>query len=351
MDSNELMQSVIGRIATGPELSKNISFAEATDAMNVVLADETSDVRKGIFLIALRMKRETMDENKGILQAIIDQTDRVTADVETLIDIGDPYSGFDRSVPISSFLPPLLAELGLPTIIHSLQAVSPKYGLTHYHVSEALGLNPLCSVAEAQGRIEDSSIGWSYVDQSIYCKPLHDMVPLRDNIIKRSVINTIETLIKPISGHNTHSVLGFVHKPYPPIYASLTAHSGFDRALFIRGVEGGVVPSLRQKGLAIGYQGEEELKRYELNPADLGIDATNRAIPMPEGSLSEQAKVITQLGHDALSGKAGDMYNGLLLTSVLVLLDTGKANSTDEAVSVVKSALDSGNAAHRLTNG
>jgi anthranilate phosphoribosyltransferase len=60
------------------------------------------------------MKRESMEENEGILAALLAQSDKQQINVRDLVDLGDPYSGYNRSIPISSFLPPLLAELGLP---------------------------------------------------------------------------------------------------------------------------------------------------------------------------------------------------------------------------------------------
>ena len=66
MNSRELIHSIIQRIATGPELSKSISLEEAEQAMKAILANEISEVQSAIFLIAMRMKRETMEENIGI---------------------------------------------------------------------------------------------------------------------------------------------------------------------------------------------------------------------------------------------------------------------------------------------
>ena len=68
LSPEELMKSVIQRVATGPELSKNISREEAKASMNSILNREVSDVRSAIFLIALRMKRETEDENLGYIR-------------------------------------------------------------------------------------------------------------------------------------------------------------------------------------------------------------------------------------------------------------------------------------------
>ncbi|MDC3316195.1 anthranilate phosphoribosyltransferase, partial [Candidatus Thioglobus sp.] len=74
MNSKELMHSIIQRVATGPELSKNISLEESKQAMEAILNNEIDEVQSAIFLIAMRMKRETMDENIGILMALIGLT-------------------------------------------------------------------------------------------------------------------------------------------------------------------------------------------------------------------------------------------------------------------------------------
>ena len=356
MNSQEFIRSVIQRIATGPEFSKSISLEEADLAMSAILNNEISDVQSAIFLIAMRMKRETIDENIGILLALLKLTDCNQSSVENLVDIGDPYSGYNRSIPISSFLPVLLAELDLPCIIHGLDSVSPKYGLTHRHINKALGLDVDLSVAEATSRLEDEAIGWSYLDQSKYCKTLHDLVPLRNQVIKRTILNTVETLIGPIRGINTHSILGYVHKSYPPIYASLCEKAGFTSSLLIRGVEGGVVPSLRQKGLMISYYGGIEKNKVDIDPKLLGIDRELRSIGYPKKfeNLTNKAllaEYVVDLGCSALSGDKGMFYDGLVYCSSLILWHLGKSKTLPLAAEMVRTALDSGKALARLKTG
>lgn len=353
VDVKALMKSIIQRVATGPDLSKNIAFEEARDAMQAILRGEVDDVQSAIFLIALRMKRETMDENIGILAGILAQSDKQTVDVDHLVDLGDPYSGYNRSIPISSFLPPVLAELGLPTVIHGLDAVSPKFGLTHRHINQALGLDVDHSTAQAKARLEDSSVGWSYIDQASYCSGLHDMVSLRDRVIKRTVINTVETLIAPLRGKITHSILGYVHKPYPPIYAELVKASGMDSALLVRGVEGGVIPSLRQKGLMVSYEGNVEKDRVDIEPALLGIKQDLRAIAFPDelnvqNDIPALADYTVKLGKAALSGEKGMFYDGLVLSASLILWHTKKSDSLVDAANKVRDILDSGKVLARL---
>jgi len=353
MNTQNLIHSIIQRIATGPELSKNIETEEAEAAMSAILSGEIDEVQAAIFLIALRMKRETMEENIGILEALLKFTDCQKIDVDNLVDIGDPYSGYNRSIPISAFLPPLLAELGLPTLIHGLDSVSPKYGLTHRHINQALSINVDLSVSESKARVEDSDIGWSYVDQNQYCKPLHNLVPLRNKIVKRTVLNTVETLIGPLRGKITHSILGYVHRAYPPIYAALCEKVGFDSSLLIRGVEGGVVPSLRQKGFMISYHKGVEKARVETDPKLLGINSELRAIAFPkefENGIERDllAEYTVNLGCSALSGESGMFYDSLVYSASLILWHVNKKNSIEESASMVRQALDSGRVLKRL---
>lgn len=357
------MHSIIQRIATGPELSKDISLDEARLGMKAILENAVDPVQAAIFLIALRMKRETMDEFKGVLEAVLDATQRVTADVDEVVDIADPYDGYNRCLPAAPFLAPLLAELGVATVNHGLEAVGPKYGVTARHVLRAAGVNVDLTPAQAAARLSDPALGWSYVDQARFCPSLHDLIPLRTKIIKRQVVTTIETQAMPIRGRKkTHLVTGYVHKPYPPIYAMLARHAGFDSGLIIRGVEGSVIPSLRQPGKATRYQDHGEEYEIDLDPANIGIEQTARAVPLPEDlpkteraddvaiavDIKATAEAAARAGLAALQGEKGATYDSLLLTASLILHHLGRAPSLKAAADQVRAALDSGKAHSRV---
>ena len=362
-DAQKMMFSIIQRIATGPDLSKDISEEEARVGMLGVLSGEIDPVRAGIFLIALRMKRETAEENRGVLQAILDSRDIVTAEVDDLVDIADPYDGYNRTIPASPFLAPLLAECGIPAFSHGLQEVGPKYGVTHRHVLAAAGTDVDIDSKAAAARIADPAIGWAYVDQAKYAPGLHDLIELRQRMVKRSVITTVEVLARPIRGRQrTHFVTGYVHKPYPPVYADLARHAGFDSALIVRGVEGGIIPSLRQAGKYFAYVDGGEEVGFDIDPGMLGITQPSRAVPIPddvpqtakgEGAVSltdvkRGAEKAAEYGMAALSGEPGATYDSLVYAGSLVLRHLGRAKDLATAGEVLRDVLDSGRALKRV---
>jgi anthranilate phosphoribosyltransferase len=361
------MRSILKRIATGPELSKDISYEEARAGMRYVLDGAVDPVQAGIFLIALRMKRETDDENRGVLQAIRDATHTVTANVDDVLDLADPYDGFTRTLPVSPFLPAVLAACGVACVTHGVERMGPKFGVTHRQVLRAAGLAVDLSVEEAAARLADPAIGWAYVDQKVFCPKLHRLTDFRTLIVKRPAITTAEVLAGPIRGRQrTHLVTGYVHKPYPRIYALLARHAGFDSALIVRGVEGGVLPSLRSSGKAFYYHDGGAEHALDFTPADFAIEQSLRATPLPAGLARESeggddvavaidpaaiARAAAAEGSEALAGQPGPVRNSLVSAAALCLFHLKRHDSLRAAADAVRAVLDNGAALKRFTRG
>ncbi len=363
-DATAFMSSVLKRIATGPELSKDISREEACAGMRLVLEQRVDPVQAGVFLIALRMKRETDDENRGVLEAIREATLQATAPVDEIVDIADPYDGYNRTLPAAPFLPPVLAACGVAAVSHGVERMGPKYGVTHRQVLRAAGVPVDLAPAQAAARAGDARIGWAYIDQSAACPRLHGLAHLRTLIVKRPAITTAEVLAGPIRGRTkTHLVTGYVHKPYPRIYALLARHAGFDSALIVRGVEGGVIPSLIHTGKVFHYHARGEETSTEFKPAELGIAQTVRAPRIPGGAEVEGsqegpgiapidtaavARAAADAGQAALAGEPGATRDSLVYGAALCLWHLGRHRSLREAADAVRGAIDAGRALEHL---
>ena len=356
------MTSIIQRVATGPQMSKSISYDEARAGMRLVLEEIADPIQSAVFLIGLRVKRETDDENKGVLQGIRDNTKTVVADVDELVDIADPYNGYGRSLPSSPFLPVLLAEAGAPAVSHGIETVGPKFGVTHNQVLQAAGVSVELTGEEAGKQISNPEIGWAYVDQSSFCPSLFGLADFRKRIVKRAAISTAEVLTGPVRGRKkTHLLTGYVHNEYPPIYTMLARHSGFDSALLLRGTEGGVTPSLRKRGEFVRYWEQGEDTVVEADPAEIGIEQVNRLVPIPPALLpkkdrefgpdennAEIAKLAAKEGLAALEGKNSPTSDALLYSASLTLWHLGRYESVPDAALVVREILSSGTTVERF---
>ena len=356
------MTSIIQRVATGPQMSKSISYDEARAGMRLVLEELADPIQSAVFLIGLRVKRETDDENKGVLQGIRDNTKTVVADVDELVDIADPYNGYGRSLPSSPFLPVLLAEAGAPAVSHGIETVGPKFGVTHNQVLQAAGVSVELTGEEAGKQISNPEIGWAYVDQSSFCPSLFGLADFRKRIVKRAAISTAEVLTGPVRGRKkTHLLTGYVHNEYPPIYTMLARHSGFDSALLLRGTEGGVTPSLRKRGEFVRYWEQGEDTVVEADPAEIGIEQVNRLVPIPPALLpkkdrefgpdennAEIAKLAAKEGLAALEGENSPTSDALLYSASLTLWHLGRYDSVPDAAFVVREILSSGTTVERF---
>ena len=366
-EDGALMRSIIQRIATGPELSKDITRDEARRGMRLVLDGKVEPVQAAVFLIALRMKRETDDENLGILDAVLETTKTVTAAVDEVVDISDPYNGFNRNLPVSAFLPAVLAACGVPAISHGVESMGPKFGATHHRVLAASGAPVASTPQEVSDRLADPGTGWAYCDQSVFNPGLHALAELRTLIVKRPALATVEVMAGPVRGRRrTHVVTGYVHKPYARIYLALARCAGFDSALIVRGIEGGIIPSLRQGAKVWAYHDGGDEQETDISPEAVGIEQTVRAVPLPEGIAGYRrksddtggevdglaiARAAAQAGLDALDGAPGPARDSLVYAAALVLRHTGTIQGLDEGAALVRAALDDGLARAHFNRG
>ena len=192
---------------------------------------------------------------------------------------------------------------------------------------------------------------------------LHALVDLRARIVKRPCLTTLEVLLGSVRGLNkTHLVTGYVHKPYPPIYTALARASGYDSAAIVRGVEGGVIPSLNQPSKYFSYQGLESDIETRLDPSDYGVASSTRCVPLPDnlptrpvdddikGPIDADglAEATARAGIAALEGLQGPMRESLIYGAAIYLQYLGIVTDPIAAAKKVREVLDSGEARRRF---
>ena len=302
------MSGYLGRIATGPTLSKDLDRDQARDAMDMILTGAVDEVQAAVFLIALRMKRETHDELHGVLDALRAGAVRVRAPVDDGVDMAEPYNGYVRHLPVAPFVPAVLAACDAPCVLTGCRDAGPKWGLTAHRVLAAAGARIAVTPAQAAARLGE--LGWAYLDLPQFCPPLAALARLRSLIVKRPCLSLLEKLIAPIeprAGGRVHLWVGYAHREYPEILERLARAGGYASMLAVRGVEGGVTPSVAGRVRGARFHGHGPLEHVTMNPGHaLGALSELRAPPLPEDRSSELAAGdVAADGAAAAAGAAG----------------------------------------------
>ncbi|HYW34731.1 MAG TPA: hypothetical protein VE868_04920 [Balneolaceae bacterium] len=229
--------------------NEDLNTHEASAGISYLLDDKVPSYKKGIFLIGERLKRETFEENEAFLQRMRQAAHSYSVDVPFLIDLSDPYDGFCRYPIYTPFVAALLSAMGFPAYCHGTKTVAPKNGDTIHKILALAGKNPLKSPEAVIKDIENQEIGWGYIDQSIYFPSLYKLTKLRENIVKRPFLATLEKLLQPLRSVKSNCmVTGFVHSAYKKKLAGLLKNQGSpDAALIVKGMEGSTQIDFRKE--------------------------------------------------------------------------------------------------------
>lgn len=363
-DVQRRMSGYIARIATGPTLSKDLSRDQARDGMELILRGQVDPAQAAVFLVALRMKRETHDELCGVLDALRATAERARADVDELVDMAEPYNGYVRHLPAAPFVPAVLAACGVPCVLHGCREAGPKWGVSAHRILAAAGAAVDATPAQAAARV--SAAGWAYMDLPRFSPPLAALARLRSLIVKRPCLSLLEKLIAPVGprdGGGLHLWVGYAHREYPEILERLARDFGYASMLAVRGVEGGVTTSLAGRVRGARFLGQGALEEVSIDArAALGAALDQRAPALPAGEglasggeaedrgedaggppsaarLDGWARAAAAAGRAALDGEPGPTADMLVLAAAAMLWHLGKTRDLAEGAARARAAL------------
>ena len=344
----QTLREAIQKVAVGPDRGRDISQADAQLICEAMLDGELDELQVAVFLIALRMKRESMGEMCGLFLGLVSRSQRQSVEVDELFCLADPFDGYSRHNSVTAFIAPTLAACGLPTVMHGVHTIGPKHGVTAHQVYRLAGINPLIGQAGAAENI--SRFGWSYIDQEVYAPALYVLANLRDRMVKRTALTTLERVLMPFQGRvGTHLVLGYVHQVYPEIYINMARLAGFTSATLVKGVEGGLAPALNKpirrfhQSELVGSESAPEKQIVEL-PSVL----EGQTLAAPRSAFIGAQQCLEQ-GMRVLAGEASVARDSLCLSVANILHSHNRTNSLAEAVEKVQDCLDNGSAMARFT--
>ena len=340
---DQAVREAIQSIAVGPDRGRDISAELAEQIMTGILDGLADPVQAAVFLIALRMKRESIDEFTGLLSALDKSTHKLQVNVKTLVCLADPFDGYVRSATMTPFIAPVLAACGLHVLIHGVESVGPKHGVTAHKVYAAHGIKALYDQQLAKNNIE--TYGWAYLDQSSYNAKLYGLQGLRDKIIKRSALTTLDRILCPLRAQDTTALaLAYVHKAYPSIYAELAKQVGYQQVLLFKGVEGGLAPALNKPIRRYFCDSPETFASLEkqILELDLTLQAQRAAVDLAD--FKNPVEETLAVGLKVLKGSKDIARKSLTLAAANILYSFSPEHSFNRCVEKVERSLDNGSA-------
>ena len=342
------MRDILSRVAVGPKGSRNLTEDEAYNALKLCLSKEPSDIQVGVFLIAMRLKRETLDENRGFLRALREVSTIVQSPAPRVLSFCDPYDGFNRVPHFAPVVAAVLGACGLPSYVHGAWTMPPKNGVTARQVLQAFGVKMghgygQDSLNRAAARL--ASTGAAYVAMEDFCPALSAFTPIRTEIAKRPFLATLEKLIVPIRGSKeTHVCSGWVHKGYDDVMMQLLQESGFTSTYLLKGREGHVDPFVHTDTEFLSAVGKNPAVRDWLRPKSYGLVISHDA---EWDDLS--AEGIAKLWDEALTRKHREIPGQTVrLLAGTMLAHCGVASTIMRGVGLAHNAIVSGQARQTL---
>ena len=317
---------------------EDLSSAEALAAMRFILGGQASPPQIAAFLVALRMKGETVDELVGFARAMRQMAEPVDvgAPGEPLLDTcgtgGDGSSTFNIST-IAAFV---VAGAGVRVAKHGNRSISSRCGSAD--LLESLGIDIAVPLSVSARAIREIGIGF------LFAPAVHTAMkyahPVRVDLKMRTVFNLLGPLTNP-AGADTQ-LAGAPSPRAAELIAAALAVLGLRRGFVVHGSDG--LDEITTTGPTLAFSvAEGRVERLVLAPADFGVPAADSA-----AFKGGDKAVNAEIARAVLSGCRDPRRDIVLVNSSAALVAAGKARDFPEGVRLAAHSIDSGAAQSKV---
>ncbi|MCA9871385.1 MAG: anthranilate phosphoribosyltransferase, partial [Anaerolineae bacterium] len=223
-----MIQQAIAQLLDGRDLTEDDAYA----TMMQIMTGEATQAQIGGFLVALRMKGETVPEIAGCARAMRANAVAVTPDHRPLTDIvgtGGDHSGTFNISTTAAFV---IAGAGAPVAKHGNRSITSKAGSAD--VLGALGVRLDIDAEQVARCIDEAGIGFCYAVN--HHPAMRYAIGPRRELAARTVFNILGPLTNP-AGVKRQLTGVFSRDLIRPLAETL-GNLGSDRAWLVHGGDG-----------------------------------------------------------------------------------------------------------------
>jgi anthranilate phosphoribosyltransferase len=315
---------------------RDLTRAEAREAMTTIMRGEATQAQIGGFLVALRIKGETPDEIAGCAEAMREHVLPVRPRRDDLVDTAGTGGDGANTYNISTAAALVAAAAGAGVAKHGNRAVSSTTGAAD--VLEALGFR----LDLPPERIEQSidELGFGFLFAQAHHPAMKHAAPVRRELATRTVFNVLGPLTNPAGARA--QVVGVYAPGLVRTIAEALLRLDARRAYVVHGAGG--IDELSPTGPNLVCEvADGAVREYQLDPVDLGI---SRCEPdaLRGGDAVHNAAAIRRV----LAGEDGGHRSAVLLNAAGAIAAAGHARDLAEGLALAREAVDSGAAGARL---
>ena len=324
-------------IAALVEERRDLGEAEAQAAMREIMEREATPAQLAAFLVALRLKGESVDEIVGMARVMRAHVRPVEVDRGPLLDTcGTGGSGM-KSFNVSTAAAFVAAGAGALVAKHGNRAATSRSGSAD--LLEALGAELALEPEAVAACIERTGVGFMFA-QAYHPAMRHAAGPRRELGV-RTVFNLLGPLTNPAGA--SARVLGVPGAEIGERLARALARLGVRHALVVSGEEGLDEISIAGPTTVFEVRGEE-VSRRTVAPADLGLPVH----PLEDvrgGTAEENAALLRSV----FSGDGPPAVRDFVVANAAAgLYAAGLASSLRQGAEQAREAIESGDAAARV---
>jgi anthranilate phosphoribosyltransferase len=329
------MKTFLAKAASGQTLTRD----EAEAAFNIIMSGEATPTQIGGFLMALRVRGESVEEIAGAVCSMRGRMTPVAAPAGAIdiVGTGGDASGTYNISTCSAFV---VAGAGVPVAKHGNRALSSKSGSAD--ALKALGVNIDLKPDKIAACIREAGIGFMFAPN--HHAAMRHVGPSRVELGTRTVFNLLGPLCNPASVKRY--MLGVFAQEWVEPVAEVLASLGAENAWVVHGTFGerGGIDEISSTGTTyVAELKNGRVRSFQIEPIEFGVDP-----PQPDallgGTPEENAKAL----RGVLEGELGPFRDVVIMNAGAALMVAGKAALTEDASKLARQTIDSGRALKAL---
>lgn len=320
------LKSAIAKVAAGAPLS----FEEARNAFDIMMSGNATPSQMGGFLMALRVRGETVDEISGAVSTMRAKMVAVGAPADAIDIVGTGGDG-SGTYNVSTCAAFIVAGCGVPVAKHGNRALSSKSGAAD--ALAALGINLELDPAGIARCIREAGLGFMFAPA--HHSAMRFVGPTRVELGTRTIFNLLGPLSNP-AGVKRQLVGVFAPQWLEPL-AHVLRDLGSQRVWMVHG-DG--LDEMTTTGVThVVELNEGTVRRFDVTPEDAGLSRASLA-DLKGGDGAHNAKALRSV----LQGEKNAYRDIALLNAGASLVVADKAETVAEGVAMAAASIDEGRA-------